>query len=150
MDAAIMSQVVGIVVPLGICVVLPVMCVWLGTRSIINKDNANKEVLIAALEKNFGLDVENILEKLSPKKKLLKEKLLTRLMWAILCLLFGATVIGLGIYVCANKYGNDSILLFIPGGLLLAIGISFLVNFFMGRKMLAKEIEAEERQEIEQ
>jgi hypothetical protein len=28
---------------------------------------------------------------------------------------------------------------------LLAVGIAFLVNYYLGRKMLAKEIEAEEK-----
>ena len=33
----------------------------------------------------------------------------------------------------------------VPGGVLLAIGIALFIVYFVGKKMLAKEIEAEER-----
>lgn len=57
MDAAFLHQLTGILVPIGICVVLPVLCVWLVMRAKINKDNANKEVLIAAINKNSELEI---------------------------------------------------------------------------------------------
>ena len=35
--------------------------------------------------------------------------------------------------------------LYVIGSITLAIGIAFLVNYFVGKKLLAKEIEAEEQ-----
>lgn len=134
-----------ILVPVGICVVLPVMCVWLSMRSRINRDNANKDVLLAAIEKNSELDVEKFMDKLSPKRKLLKEKLLSKLLWAVLSLMAGIAVLVSGSIIKAEAGGNDFILFFLIGGAALAIGIAFMVNFFVGRRMLAKEIEAEEK-----
>ena len=55
----------GALIPLGVCVVLPVLIVWLVTRAKINKDKANKEIVLAAIEKNSDLDVEKIMNAMS-------------------------------------------------------------------------------------
>ena len=44
----------------------------------------------------------------------------------------------------ANKDVYAPVILFAAPAL--AVGISFLLNYFIGKKMLAKEIEAEEKQ----
>jgi predicted tellurium resistance membrane protein TerC len=44
-----------------------------------------------------------------------------------------------------NMSNDSAVIPMIFGGLFLAIGISLFVVFFVGRKMLAKEIEAEEK-----
>lgn len=149
MDGYFLHQLGAVLVPIGICVVLPVLCVWLTMRAKINKDNANKEVLIAAINKNSGLDIEQFVEKLSPKKKYIKERLLTKLLWALICLVFGFSLLAVGIYLECAKGGNDATELSILGGGFLAVGIAFLVIFLVGRKTLAKEIETEEKQKIQ-
>ena len=40
---------------------------------------------------------------------------------------------------------DDIVFPLMSGGIFLAIGISLFIAFFVGRKMLAKEIEAEEK-----
>jgi hypothetical protein len=45
---------------------------------------------------------------------------------------------------------NDLIHIYFAGGILLAVGIAFLVNYCLSKKMLAKEIEAEEKLQIAQ
>lgn len=144
------------IISLGICVVLPVVTIWLKSRAEINKDNQNKEILLAALEKNPNIDVEQFFKNMTPvkKEKLLKEKLLTRLLWAIMCLVFGVIGAGIGIYMMASTPVEDGshavgLLFFAIGGCILAVGIAFLINYFVGKKMLAKEIDAEERQKIQ-
>ena len=69
----------GFLIPLGVCVVLPVLIVWLVTRAKINKDKANKEIVLAAIEKNSDLDVEKIMNAMSSKQTKIKEKLLDKL-----------------------------------------------------------------------
>lgn len=150
MDAAFLHQLTGILVPIGICVVLPVLCVWLVMRAKINKDNANKEVLIAAINRNSGIEIEQFVEKLSPRGKNIKERLLTKLLWALICLVSGFIVLAAGIYLeCAGKGGDDAIGLAVFGGCILSTGIAFLVVFLVGRRTLAKEIETEEKQKIQ-
>jgi hypothetical protein len=138
-------------ISIGVCVALPVLVVWLNMRAQMNKDNANKAVLLAAIEKDSALDVEQFINKLSPRKKLLKEKLLSKLLWAIICMIVGVAVIAIGIYLTATaKYDFDAAVWYFVGGTLLAVGIACLVTFFVGKKMLAKEIEAEEVQKARQ
>ena len=116
----------------------------------INKDNANKEVLIAAINRNSGLEIEQLVEKLSPRKKYIKERLLTKLLWALICLVSGFIVLATGIYMeCAGKGGDDAIGLAVFGGCILSTGIAFLAVFLVGRKTLTKEIETEEKQKFQ-
>ena len=92
------------------------------------------------------MDVEELLKKISPKKKLLKEKLLSKLFWGFITSLTGIGLTGLGIYMKSSGLGIDvdvqTAIAF--GVILLAIGAAFIINYGVGRKMLAKEIEAEE------
>ena len=103
---------------------------------------------MAVLEKNPDMDVEQWLEKLSPKEKLLKEKLISKLQWGIVCLIAGIGIIGVSIYGGVNKIGGTDIGIALGGGIL-AVGIALVASFFVGKKFLAKEIEAEEKQKIQ-
>ena len=126
--------------------VLPITFIWMETRRKMNETNARTQIVTAALEKNPDMDVEELLKKISPKKKLLKEKLLTKLLWGFITSLLGIGLIVLGIYMKSSGLGIDvdvqTALCF--GLILLAIGAAFIINYGVGRKMLAKEIEAEE------
>ncbi|MBQ1722422.1 MAG: hypothetical protein II034_01350 [Muribaculaceae bacterium] len=112
----------------------------------MNETNQRTQIVLAAIEKNPEMDIEEIMKKISPKPKLLKEKLLTKLLWGSLATLLGIGLIGLGIYLGANHLGgtDDPMTAICFGLAALGVGIAFLVNYFVGKKMLAKEIEAEE------
>ena len=133
--------------PIILCgCVLPIIFIWMETRRKMNETNARTQIVTAAIEKNPDMDVEELLKKISPKKKLLKEKLLTKLLWGFITSLLGIGLIVLGIYMKSSGLGIDvdvqTALCF--GLILLAIGAAFIINYGVGRKMLAKEIEAEE------
>ena len=133
--------------PIILCgCVLPIIFIWMETRRKMNETNARTQIVTAALEKNPDMDVEELLKKISPKKKLLKEKLLTKRLWGFITSLLGIGLIVLGIYMKSSGLGIDvdvqTALCF--GLILLAIGAAFIINYGVGRKMLAKEIEAEE------
>ena len=133
--------------PIILCgCVLPIIFIWMETRRKMNETNARTQIVTAALEKNPDMNVEELLKKISPKKKLLKEKLLTKLLWGFITSLLGIGLIVLGIYMKSSGLGIDvdvqTALCF--GLILLAIGAAFIINYGVGRKMLAKEIEAEE------
>ena len=133
--------------PIILCgCVLPIIFIWMETRRKMNETNTRTQIVTAALEKNPDMDVEELLKKISPKKKLLKEKLLTKLLWGFITSLLGIGLIVLGIYMKSSGLGIDvdvqTALCF--GLILLAIGAAFIINYGVGRKMLAKEIEAEE------
>ena len=126
--------------------VLPIIFIWMETRRKMNETNARTQVVMAALEKNPDMDVEELLKKMSPKKKLLKEKLLSKLLWGCITTISGIGLIGFGIFLTTQKiHMADDVQTAIGFGVvLLGIGIAFLINYAVGKKMLAKEIEAEE------
>jgi hypothetical protein len=109
--------------------------------------------VLAAIEKNAETDVEDLLKKMAPQKKLLKEKLLTKLMWGGIF-----TIFGVGIYIAVLIYNivvggfdkNMFIGLSFAAVPSLGVGLAFLINYFVGKKLLAKELEAEQARLIEQ
>ena len=143
-----MEHLVEILVPIAICCILPVMVIWLITRRKMNETNSRTQIALAAIEKNPDLDIEELLKKISSSGKLLKEKLLMKLLWGCLATLLGVGLIGFGIYLGANNLGgtDDPMTATCFGLIALGVGVAFLINYFTGKKILAKEIEAEEKQ----
>ena len=132
-------------VPIAICVVLPIAIVWMTTRTRIKRDNLRKEIILAAMEKNSDIDIEEMTKKLNRPRKLLKEKLIMRLLYGSIFGGFGIlTYVALAVYMCIFRPDKDMFavlsLLAVPS---LAVGIAFLINFFVGKNMLAMEMEAE-------
>ena len=123
------------------------MVVWFTIRESMNKTNKRTQIVLAAIEKNPDMDIEELMKKISPKQKLLKEKLLSKLLWGSIVGLLGISflVYGLLLDYRGGMNSNDLIRIYFAGGILLAVGIAFLVNYLMSKKMLAKEIEAEEK-----
>ena len=121
-----------ILVPIAICVILPVLVVWLVMRARQNETNKKTEIMLKAKQQ---------------KPKSIKEKLLGRLTGALVTGLLGVAFLIVGFVLC-NKPGMDEdalLLLFLFGGILLAIGAALLAVYFVGKKMLAKEMAAEEK-----
>ncbi len=147
-----MHILVAILVPIACGCVLPIMIVWLSIRESMNKTNQRTKIVLAAIEKNPDMDIEELMEKISPKKKLLKEKLLSKLLWGSIIALLGISFLVYGLLVDyrGGMDTNDLIRIYFAGGILLAVGIAFLVNYRLSKKMLAKEIEAEEKRVISQ
>ena len=147
-----MEHLVEILVPIACGCILPIVIIWLSVRQRMNETNARTQIALAAIEKNPDIDVEELLKKISTKGKLLKEKLLTKLLWGSLTTLLGIGLIGFGIYLGANHAGgtDDPMTATCFGLISLGIGIAFLINYAVGKKMLAKEIEAEEKRQMEQ
>ena len=142
-----MDQLVDILVPIACGCILPIVIIFLGVRQKMNETNKRTEIVLAAIEKNPEMDIEEIMKKISRKPKLLKEKLLTKLLWGCLTTLLGIGLIGFGIFLGENQLGgtDDPMTAICFGLISLGVGIAFLVNYFMGKKMLSKEIEAEEK-----
>ncbi|MBO7594715.1 MAG: hypothetical protein J6T12_07065 [Salinivirgaceae bacterium] len=143
-----MQNLFQLLVPIAICCVLPIMIVWLNNRRRIIENNSRTQIVLAAMEKNSDVDIEQLLKKMAPtqKKKLLKEKLLAKLLWGCITLLLG---VGLAIFCLCTSFGGGmtpSNLWFsgFMSAIMIAVGIAFLINYFIGKKMLAKEIEAEQ------
>lgn len=136
-----MFWLVQLLVPIGVAVVLPVAIVAIVFRSALASERNRKEIVLAVLEKNPDIDVEQLMKNLKKSEKLIKEKLLARLERGCLCCLMGMAFMVL--YFFLGVQGEDFIV--VVGAALIAIGIAFLVSYFVGRRMLAKEMEAEQQ-----
>ena len=137
-----------ILIPLGICVVLPVMIVWLVTRTRQNETNRKTEIMLKAIESGATLDANFFKEQQNTKT--IKERLLSRLTGASVMSLLGVALLAVAV-VFGNSYAPDgwnfrespAPVFAVIGGVLLAIGLALFAVFFAGKKMLAKEMEAE-------
>ncbi len=141
-----------IILPLFMCVVMPVTIVWLVMRTKQNETNKMAEIMLKAIETGTPVD-PNLLkaENQTVRKKSIKERLLGYLTAACILIGLGLCLIILGIIFClANNHTYGSLasamsLLPYLGGILSAIGIALLVVYFIRKKALAKEIEVEEK-----
>lgn len=135
-----METLEDILVSLGVVVALPVLIVAIIFKSVMAADRNRKEIILAALEKNPNLNVEDLVKRMKKSEKLIKEKLLARLEHGCLCCLMGVAFVLLYFFLSVQ---NE--ILIIAGAALIAIGIAFLVSYFVGRRMLEKEMLAEEQ-----
>ena len=137
-----------ILVPIAVCVVLPVMIVWLINRTRQNETNRKTEIMLKAIESGATIDADFFKTQQDQKiPKTIKERLLKRLSGGCICTLTGLALGAVGIANYIKWDGsmvNDSATFpMIAGGVLLGIGIALIIVFFVGKKMLAKEMEAE-------
>lgn len=138
-----------ILIPLGVCVVLPVLVVWLVMRKKTNETNRRTEVMLAAIEKGSDVNAEKLLglfdktgKPTKTTRTALKEKLMRKLLIAFI-------LIGLGITFCllaaiTGYQGGSSSeeieeLAFAAAAFLLT-GAAFLLSYFISRKFLAEEL----------
>jgi hypothetical protein len=146
-----MSALIGLLVPIACGCILPIFAIWMGIRKEINESKNRTQVLLSAIEKNPDVDVEELMSKMSPKKKLIKEKLLNKLLAGCITTFLGIGLLGYCTYVGYIGGSNSSDIkgMGLAGVVLLGVGIALFINYFIGKKMLAKEMEAEEQEKIE-
>ena len=148
---SVLNNLVQVLVPIAIGCVLPIMIVRMNNRRKASEDQSRTQIIMALIEKNPNLDIEETLKKFTPnqkKPKLLKEKLLNKLLLGIIASTIGVGLIILDICICYAGGANSDLFWQIgcPGAILIALGIAFLLNYLVGKKMLANEMEAEQKQ----
>ncbi len=135
------------ILPIAICVGLPISVVWLYLRSRINETNRRSELIKLAIENNSQVDIAKLVEQLNGKQqaRYLKFRLL-RLLQA------GCVLTGLGLGLMAyimwmvfyaglpGTYADDlQTIMYI----LLFVGISLIIAFVVSKKVMKRELEAE-------
>ena len=142
------SAFMSLLIPIACGCILPIFAIWMGIRKEINESKNRTQVLLSAIEKNPDVDIEELMAKISPKKKLLKEKLLNKLLAGSITSFLGIGLLGYTAYAgyVGGSDSSDIKGLSLAGIVLLGVGIALFINYFVGKKMLAKEMEAEEAQ----
>lgn len=131
--------IIATLVPISICVVLPIMIIYLITRQGINNDNKRAEIIIKAIEANNNIDADKLAEALGKQKKTPREILNRRLLYGCIFTLEGIGLSIAGIIGLCNgmEFGADPVSIPIISGMIcLALGISYLIVFFVTRKQV--------------
>ena len=134
---------IEVIVSIFICVVLPVTIVWLAMRAKQNETNRKAEIMLKAIESGVTIDPDFF--KPQGGQKSIKEKLLGRLTGACVTSLLGVVFLVGGMAFGWKLNLGPLTSLPLLGGILLGVGISLFVTYFVGKNMLSKEIEAEEK-----
>lgn len=130
---------VEIMVPIFVCVVLPVAIVALISARRMNSDNKRAKVLIKAIESNCNIDADKLAEALQKPQKTPRQLLNDRLLRGCIFGIFGLALIVTGIvsYCAGTPFFDEAVsvsLMF--GGLSLAVGISYLIVYFVTRSQI--------------
>ena len=121
-----------ILVPIFVCVVLPVAIVWIVFSTARNNDNKRAEILIKAIENNADIDADKLAEALNKKAKTPRQLFTIRLLRGSIF-----TLIGIALAIWAPLSGVDQDEqsgAFFFSGISFAIGISYLIVCFVTRK----------------
>lgn len=124
-------------VAIGICVALPVLVVWIYYRSVTNRDNKNAEIIIKAIESNSTIDADKLVAALGKQEKTPAEVLQVRLLRGCIFTLAGIAAAILAAFAYNNEPLVSSELTIgalIVAGFCLAIGVAYLIVFFVTRK----------------
>lgn len=134
----------GVLVPIFICAVLPIAVVWIIFRTQMNSDNKRSEVLIKAIETNNDIDADKLAEAFQKPRRGAREILNLRLLRGCICTLTGIAILIVCLYYynSAPEYKIDECTGFLTCGLVaLAIGISYLIVYFVTRKQVKEQEE---------
>lgn len=129
----------AVLVPIFICVVLPVAIVAIVFAAMSNRDNKRSQVLIKAIESNSGLDAAKLVEALQTPQKTSLELLNLRLLRGCIFSLIGVAlcIVGIVSLCMGTEFAADTVtvpLMF--GGASLAIGLSYLIVYLVTRKQV--------------
>jgi uncharacterized membrane protein len=110
-----------------------------------HKVEEHSKLISQMIEKSEGANIDfkamaEMLNESDSKKKTTKMAVLKHLEYGALCSLVGLFVLLYGLFI--NPIDKAIII----GGLLLTIGVAFLVMFFVSKNYLKKEIEKEEKE----
>ena len=110
-----------------------------------HKVEEHSKLISQIIEKSEGANIDfkamaEMLNETDSKKKTTKMAVLKHLEYGALCSVVGLFVLLYGLFI--NPINKAVII----GGLLLTIGVAFLVMFFVSKNYLKKEIEKEEKE----
>lgn len=139
----LIQDLVNIILPICICVVLPITILWLYLRNRKDENEKRTKIVMAAIEKNGEIDVQEFFRNLNKPRKTVREKLVMQLHWELLLggifTVFGLVVL-IALAVLAIGFGitkDDVIAMCCVCGIpTLALGIGLLIAYFSGRKTM--------------
>ena len=129
---------------IAICVLLPIAMASLRYKNKQYETRRKSDILMAAIEKNADINVQDFLNKFNPPRKSFEEKMKTmlhlELLWGAILLIVGLLCMLVFILVyCFEHFDTDYITLGVIFGIIpIGIGAGLLVAHFNGKKTLGK------------
>lgn len=148
-------ELTGIILPIMVCVVLPIMVTAIYFYYESRNRKEQMDLLSKAIENGVDLD-KSVFENLSfnltgmqnkPKELTVKQGLNVRLIVGIVLLVFGLAGILLLIFQDSIIFFNN-VMFYISTGVAIVgtgIGLALTISYFEGKKLFAAEIEAENK-----
>ncbi len=150
----LLQRLINEALPLLFFFALPVIITWMVIKHRTYMAEKRSEIVLAAMDKNSNLDIQDFLQKLNPPAKSLKERLVIRLQWQLALggalTAFGCLVAIFLIYVLYTKGWEDNLVAAFVciGTPTLGVGIGLLAAYHFGKRMLKHEIEMEEKSSL--
>lgn len=136
LEASLINDAIEALVPIFICAGMPVCIVLIYFISVMKSEKHRAQVLVKALEVNPNIDVNELTKAFVKPRKTPEEIRNKRLLNACLFSLIGIMLIAIGIVALCSGSTLDDDSCSVPllfGGISLAIGLSFLIVFFVTR-----------------
>lgn len=126
-----------ILVPIFVACLMPIAIVLIIALMKMNEENKKSQIIIKAIEANKDVDTDKLIEAMKKTAKTPYEILNGRLLRGCMYSLIGVTLAIVGIVNLANgtEFSADPVTVpLIFGGISLAIGVSYLIVYFVTRK----------------
>lgn len=132
----------NILVPIFVCVVLPIAIVLIVYLASMNSDNKRAKILIKAIESGNGIDADRLAEALRKPRKSARELLNLRLLRGCIFAFIGLGLVIMAVIntCCGVDFSEDSVTFpMIFGSISLAIGLSYLIVYYVNRKQVNED-----------
>lgn len=118
---------------------LPAFIVAIIMKVKNNKIKAQEKVLLKSIEMGQPVNIDMFLDEQNRKyeKGGLKLTLLRKIQSGIACFLIGLLLL---VLCLIGKVSLNETIIFMLSFVFLSLGVAFIVSFFIGRKMMAKEL----------
>lgn len=136
-----MDNLIGLLIPISICVILPIAIAGIISYTRMNSDNQRTQVLLKAIEANNNIDADKLAESLRKPVKMRspREVLNLRLLNGCIFSFLGIGIVLAGLYMVFCSRPTDEEVLFILyfiAAVAFAIGLGNLVVYFVTRKQV--------------
>ena len=125
-------------VSISVCIVLPVLIVLIVCYTSINSDNKRAQVLLKAIETNHDIDADQLAKAMQKPQKSRRDILNLRLLRGCILSLIGVALCIEPLIETFTPTHDDGpeLDMFTLGGVLLAVGTSYLIVYFVTRKQV--------------
>lgn len=133
----------------GFTVFVPCFVIFMFIRAKMNDTNKKTSVALAAIEKDSVPNLDGFFKNMNRSGQSVKERLLQKLLWGSICSFLGMGIYlaFLVLYLCTKRFSPNVFtglsFVAIPS---LAVGLAFLLNYYIGKKVLRRELEAEAKE----